>query len=331
MELDRPLPLSAPGERKLLSQIRSLVFGASDPASAEGPVCSRFHADEDGVTRHYALSLTGSHDSCWGGGAGICGLRVVTIRDVTVEMEAAWQSDDYERRICEVRRVMSYAVITGGIIHEINQPVAAIRNYIHVLKMAPEFAVVASSSRRIVGHLGDEVNRISEIIRNVRAMGPQEAKLDGSCYLSEAVARSVRLLSLGATPPLAISIKTAASSDLQVRGSLPLIGQVIINLLRNALQASAAAGDSGAVVFLRDLDGFAEVAVADFGKGVSPEAAASMFEPFCQSEGDGMGLGLAICQRIAANLGGSIGWENREAGGALFTFKVPLAGKELTA
>ncbi len=326
--LDRPLPLSARGEQMLLSHVRSLISDRGGPVSAEVPVSSRFHVVEDGVTRHYSLSLTSSREACWGRKAGACGLRVVTIRDVSVEVEAARQGVEYENRICEVRRVMTYAVITGGIIHEINQPLSAIRNYLHVLKKAPEFAEVGSSSRRIVSHLGDEVNRISDIIQNVRALGPQEAKLDGSCYVSEAVARSVRLLSLGITPPPSVSIKTAASSDLRVKGSLPLIGQVIINLVRNALQASAAAGDSGAVVFLRELDGFAEISVADFGVGVSPEAAASMFEPFCQSEGGGMGLGLAICQRIAANLGGSISWENREAGGTLFKFMVPLAGKE---
>jgi signal transduction histidine kinase len=324
-------PLPRPTQRGggLLGHVRSLLK-EGERLDPETFTARRAVQLGEGMNRrHYSLRLSRSRE--WLGSPSAGYAYVITMRDVTVEVEAAQQSAQYEAGLARVSRVMSYAVISGGLVHEISQPLAALRNYLHVLRSSPECAAMPEPRREILGHLGVEADRISEIIRNVRAMGPQEVKLDGSCYLSEAVARSVRLLSLGATPPPAISIKTAAGADLRVRGSLPLIGQVIINLIRNALQASAASGDSGAVVFLRRFDGFAEISIADFGKGVSPEAAGSMFEPFCQSERGGMGLGLAICQRIAANLGGSIGWKNREAGGTVFTFKVPLAGKELTA
>lgn len=71
--------------------------------------------------------------------------------------------------------------------------------------------------------------------------------------------------------------------------------------------------------------GQAEIAVADFGSGVSADAAKSLFAPFSKSARGGMGLGLAICQRIASTLGGSLSWENREGSGAVFKFTVPLA------
>ena len=84
-----------------------------------------------------------------------------------------------------------------------------------------------------------------------------------------------------------------------VTGSLPMIGQVIVNLLKNALSASSAAGRAGAEVTVTLRGGFAEIAVADFGTGVSADAAKTMFAPFSKSARGGMGLGLAICQRIA--------------------------------
>ena len=71
--------------------------------------------------------------------------------------------------------------------------------------------------------------------------------------------------------------------------------------------------------------GSAEIAIADFGKGVSEDAAKSMFAPFNRSTRGGMGLGLAICQRIATGLGGSLSWENSGSSGAVFRFRVPLA------
>ena len=58
--------------------------------------------------------------------------------------------------------------------------------------------------------------------------------------------------------------------------------------------------------------------------GVSADAAKTIFTPFSKSARGGMGLGLAICQRIASTLGGSLSWKNSEAGGAVFTFTVPL-------
>ena len=90
------------------------------------------------------------------------------------------------------------------------------------------------------------------------------------------------------------------------------------------VSASAAAGRPGAAVTVVAEDGFARIEVADFGSGVSEDAAKTIFTPFSKSARGGMGLGLAICQRIASTLGGSLSWKNSEAGGAVFTFTVPL-------
>jgi C4-dicarboxylate-specific signal transduction histidine kinase len=99
----------------------------------------------------------------------------------------------------------------------------------------------------------------------------------------------------------------------------------VVNLLKNALSASSAAGCAGAEVCVTLREDSAEIAVADFGTGVSADAAQLMFSPFTKSARGGMGLGLAICQRIATSLGGSISWENGETAGAIFRFTVPLA------
>ena len=110
-----------------------------------------------------------------------------------------------------------------------------------------------------------------------------------------------------------------------ISGSLPIIGQVVVNLLKNALSASAAAGRAGAEVDVKVDGGIAEIALADLGTGVSEDAAKSMFAPFTKSSRGGMGLGLSICERIATSLGGSLSWENSGNAGAVFRFRVPLA------
>ena len=320
-------PLPRPTQRGggLLGHVRSLLKEGErlDPKAF---TAKRAVQLGEGVNRrHYNLRLSRSHERLGSPSAGYA--YVITMRDVTVEVEAAQQCVQYEAGLSQVSRVMSYAVISGGLVHEISQPLAALQNYLHVLRSSPECAAMPEPMREIFGHLGVEADRVSEIVRNVRLMGPQDAKPDGSCLLSDAVAQSIRLVSMGLSPTPDITVSAADDGDVLVKGALPLLGQVIVNLLKNALQASSAAGQSGAVVFLRRVGAFAEIAVADRGLGVSPDAAAGLFEPFSKSSCGGMGLGLAICKRIAANLGGAIAWENRAGGGALFTFHVPLAAE----
>ena len=110
-------------------------------------------------------------------------------------------------------------------------------------------------------------------------------------------------------------------------GSLPIVGQVVVNLLKNALSASSAAGRSGAKVDIVVGEDSTEIMIADFGSGVSEDLVKTLFTPFSKSTRGGMGLGLAICQRIATNLGGSLSWENSENAGAIFRFRVPLASE----
>lgn len=248
---------------------------------------------------------------------------IVTISDVTASEEANQRRDEYDARIGDMSRLLAYAAISGGIVHEISQPLAAIRNYVYALKVSLKLRPDTEEQRAVADHLGVEVDRAIEVVRNVRRMGPQDPQDPGICDIREAIDHSVRLVTLGRNPPPPIRV-LQRQDDIWVKGSLPLIGQVMVNLLKNAVSASAAAGRSGADVTVETEDGFARIMVSDFGTGVSEDAAKTIFTPFSKSARGGMGLGLAICQRIASTLGGSLSWKNSEAGGAVFTFTVPL-------
>ena len=248
---------------------------------------------------------------------------IISITDVTVAEEASQRRDDYDARIGEMSRLLAYAAISGGIVHEISQPLAAIRNYVYALKVSLNLRPDTEEQRAVADHLGVEVDRAIEVVRNVRRMGPQDPQDPGICDIREAIDHSIRLVTLGRNPPPPIAIHQR-DQDIWVKGSLPLIGQVMVNLMKNALSASAAADRPGAKVTVTAQDGFARIEVADYGTGVSEDAAKTIFTPFSKSARGGMGLGLAICQRIASTLGGSLSWKNSEAGGAVFTFTVPL-------
>lgn len=308
----------------LAGEIAGMIRDCESPGPG-GSLIRKVRVPASGGARHHEIRVfPGTELTCSQSDETACdAMNVVVIRDVTTEEDMSQRREEYDAGLVEASRLLALAAISGGIVHEISQPLAAIRNYVYSLKvhlgMHPGSEVLGA----ITQHLGEEIDRAIEVVRNVRRLGSQDMQDAGACDLQEAIEHSVRLVALGQAPPPPIAIHVAERRT-RVAGSLPMLGQVIVNLLNNAIAASAAAGRAGAEVHVRLADGFARITVDDFGNGVSPEAAQTLFSPFSKSTRGGMGLGLAICQRLAATLGGSLSWENR-TGGASFTFSVPLA------
>ena len=319
---ERGAALVEDGQRTGLLRPLAELVGAREPPDRENaPVMRRADVEGPEGTRHFMLRrFPGDSDGT--GSHGVSAL--VTIVDVTEEQEAALRREEYDARLAEIGRLLAYAAISGGIVHEISQPLAAIRNYAYALKVSFKLHNASEEQIMIADNLGQEIDRAVEVVRNVRRLGPQDTDESGICDVYEAIDHAVRLVTMGSNPPPPIVV-VAEERSLWVNGSLPLVGQVLVNLLKNALSASAAAGRPGAEVMVAMREDIAEIVVADYGDGVSEDAASSLFAPFSKSARGGMGLGLAICQRIASTLGGSLSWRNRENSGAVFTFSVPLA------
>jgi two-component system C4-dicarboxylate transport sensor histidine kinase DctB len=114
---------------------------------------------------------------------------------------------------------------------------------------------------------------------------------------------------------------------LAVMGQQVRIEQVLVNLLRNGIDANAEKG-GGTVTLSAAVEGDqALLRVTDDGPGLSDDVQARLFEPFFTTKrrGDGLGLGLSISASIANALGGSLQGGNREQGGAQFTLRLPIA------
>lgn len=103
------------------------------------------------------------------------------------------------------------------------------------------------------------------------------------------------------------------------------IQQVLINLIRNAVEAMAPAGTGEVRIIVRKENEFARVTVADTGPGLAPGSADQFFQAFVSTKCDGMGLGLSICRTIVEAHGGKIWAEASATGGAMFHFTVPRA------
>jgi two-component system sensor kinase FixL len=109
------------------------------------------------------------------------------------------------------------------------------------------------------------------------------------------------------------------------------VQQVILNLVRNALEAMAGCPRRELRIGSRSEGEFVEVHVADTGPGIAPELAESLFQPFVSGKPNGMGVGLAICRSIIESHGGKIWAAANPEGGAVFHFSLPRAGERAAA
>ena len=113
-----------------------------------------------------------------------------------------------------------------------------------------------------------------------------------------------------------------------IAGDPVLLQEIVLNLLRNAMDAVGhmPVERRRIAVTIARSDTDASVAVRDSGPGVPPAVMATLFQPFTTTKPNGMGIGLALSQRIAAAHGGTVDATNNPDSGATFRLTVPLAG-----
>jgi len=233
---------------------------------------------------------------------------------------------DAQGLLIRAEKLASVGRLAAGVAHEVGNPLAAVGNYVEVLRRR-------GADPDIVAAIERETARIDSIVRSLldyaRPRGAQRDSLDVGALVDGAVAL---LDAQGALR--GVDVVVSAESGLPVlRGDRSGLEQVFVNLLLNALDATGAGGriairSAAAQRHLADVpDGTAAVAVVieDGGPGVPVELRERIFDPFftTKAPGQGTGLGLAIVQRIVHDHGGRIDVGAGALGGAAFTVTLP--------
>ena len=215
--------------------------------------------------------------------------------------------------------------MASALAHEINQPLSAIANYLKGSRMLlalpdPPLDRVGNAVERA----GDEALRAGEIIRRLRefvARGETGREVES---LSKLIEEASALALVGAKHHgVRVAMNFDRSVD-QVMVDKVQIQQVVLNLIRNAIDSMADGGKRELnIAVSRDPRGQAVVAVSDSGAGISKAALDRMFQPFFTTKADGMGVGLSISRTIIEAHGGHLRARNRDEGGATFDFTLP--------
>ncbi|MBP7001793.1 ATP-binding protein [Amaricoccus sp.] len=230
---------------------------------------------------------------------------------------------DAEQSLEQASKLAALGQMSAAVSHELNQPLAAMKTYLAgarllVHRRRPEEAL---SSFQRIDDLIDRMGGITRQLKSYARKGDGEIDLE-PVDLRDSVRAALSMMAptLNKTP---VTITTTLPSEPAVVMADPLrIEQIIVNLLRNALDAVRGQQDRQIKIFLV-LGETVLLAIEDNGPGIG--APDKLFEPFYTTKkpGEGLGLGLAISAGFAAELGGRLVARNGPDGGAVFELVLP--------
>jgi two-component system sensor kinase FixL len=248
--------------------------------------------------------------------------------DVTERKQAAQELRERDAQLAHVTRLATMGEMVAEISHEINQPLYAISNFVGACKHSLE----AKQNERVKDGLDEISNataRASGIIRRLREFVGRREHKHQLVSIDEIIDTSLQILDFE-FQQCEVSVKTEKPSEgslVQVHVDLVQIEQVLVNLLRNALEAmnGVPAEDRRITVRLLSSTDSVEVAVEDCGVGVPEEIASRIFDTYFTTKEGGMGMGLGISKRIIEHHGGRLWYTANAQHGAIFHFSLPLA------
>ncbi|MBK8085739.1 MAG: PAS domain S-box protein [Devosia sp.] len=249
------------------------------------------------------------------------------IRDLTERERTAAMLDQAQSELARLARLNELGEMASTLAHELNQPLSAIANYVQGCRRMLEKIDEehASRMRGALDETAKQALRAGDIIRHLREFvtrGDTEKRPEDIKALVE---EAGALALVGSRERGIKSVFDFGPEDASVVADRVQIQQVLINLMRNAMEAMRDSPRRELTVSTRAIDAERmQVEVADTGPGIADDIAPRLFQPFVTSKASGMGIGLSISRRIIESHGGELNVVRNRDGGATFTFTLPI-------
>jgi C4-dicarboxylate-specific signal transduction histidine kinase len=252
-------------------------------------------------------------------------LRVLT--DITERKNAELLREKHLEMMHQAAQLTTLAEIAATLAHEINQPLMVIATYTDACQRlldAPE--IERAEIARALGKCHAQAVRAASIIERLREFIRQRQHRPLPCEAGAVIAEAVATLrpQLDAAG-IAVDI-VEAEPGLVVMADRILLTQVLVNLIRNAIDAmrDTPPAERRIALAVGTRDAEAHFSVADRGPGLDTAARENIFAAFFTTKPDGLGLGLAICRSVAEAHGGRLWAEEAPVRGAVFHLAIPL-------
>lgn len=235
--------------------------------------------------------------------------RTRALRDAQEEQRRmAEEAHMRQATLDHTARLAILGEMASAIAHELNQPLAAIRNFARgmarrITAGRLEPAPLLDGTNEIV----TQSERAASIIRNIRAFAQKRASEQKSVDLIAVLGEAIALFT-GTHPQARVIWQPDATQPAKVMADPVKIQQVMLNLLKNALDAQQTAGHAQEPIEVRfrvEASAYL-ITVRDSGCGLKPEQFARLFEPFFTTKPEGLGLGLSLSKSIIESLGGTL-------------------------
>lgn len=249
------------------------------------------------------------------------------IRDLRSRKAVEQRLNQLQAQLVQMARVNAMDEMGAAVAHELNQPLTAVMLYLQALtrKLRISDCGVEQSVLEILGKAAREAERAGSIIQRMRQFvekrEPERQPLDIRKLIDEALE-----LTLLGNDGAAVEVVRVEAPHLPALEADPVqIQQILINLIRNGIEAVRHRGERWIRIAVRAEDAHLLIEVEDSGPGIPPETARNLFKAFSTSKKTGLGLGLAISRSIAQNHGGELLVEPGGGGrGATFVLSLPL-------
>ena len=257
--------------------------------------------------------------------------------DITTKRELELAREAQMRRAESTQRLVTMGEMASSLAHELNQPLAAIANYAGgSLSRLEDSRLTLDQSATAFKKIASLAERAGRIILRIRGFAKKTDPVLEPVSAATVIQETMELALIQAR-------KTNAKIDVRIEEGIPLLlgdsvmlEQVLLNLIKNAVEATAQSENRTIEVHAErvspeadtlDAEGRAhiEFRVVDHGPGIDEEQKTQLFDAFYSTKTEGMGMGLNICRTIAEVHGGRIRVEDTEGGGTTFAFRVPVA------
>jgi two-component system C4-dicarboxylate transport sensor histidine kinase DctB len=227
--------------------------------------------------------------------------------------------DKARSELARKNQLAALGQLSASITHELGQPISAMKNYLAAEEIAVD-ARPGSLSPQLTGL----VDRMQRIVDQLRLFGRRDPAQNDHFTVQDAIRTAVGLVQHTADAAGTTITLDLAQTPMRTRGQATRFEQVVVNLLRNAIDAVADLPDRTVVLRLIDADDIL-IEVADTGPGLGALDMDDLKEPFFSTKpsGVGMGLGLAISAQIINEMDGTLDARTAETGGAIFCIRLP--------